>query len=199
MDANVIEQGFQEVWRMFKETDKKFEETARQIKETDEKFDKYFGKLQEYERNWSKLVESLVKPSVASQFQQRGIPVYHTFQRVEGTCNGDNMEIDLFLENGDTIVLVEVKTTLRVNDVNEHIERRLQRFKRFFPRYADMTVYGAVAYIHVEEDADRYAYKQGLFVLTFTSGDLVEIINDEKFVPKAWGDDGPQVPESQFP
>ena len=43
-----------------------------------------------------------------------------------------------------------------------------------------MKIYGAVAYIHVEEDADRYAYKQGLFVLTFTSGDLVEILNNEK-------------------
>jgi hypothetical protein len=187
MDTNVIEQGFQEVWRMFKETDKKFEETARQIKETDEKFDKYFGKLQEYERNWSKLVESLVKPSVAGQFQKRGIPVVTTHQRIESTLNGDNIEIDLFLENRDTVVLVEVKTTLRVNDVNEHIENRLKPFKRFFPRYVDMKVYGAVAYIHVEKDAGRYAYKQGLFVLTFTSGDLVEILNDEKFVPKEWG------------
>lgn len=193
MDTNVIEQGFQEVWRMFKETDKKFEETARQIKETDEKFDKYFGKLQEYERNWSKLVESLVKPSVARQFQKRRIPVFHTFQRVESTLNGDNMEIDLLLENGDTVVLVEVKTTLRVNDVNEHIEHRLKPFKRFFPRYADMKVYGAIAYIHVEEDADRYAYKQGLFVLTFTSGDLVEILNDEKFEPKEWGEEVTKV------
>jgi hypothetical protein len=194
MDTNVIEQGFQEVWQMFKETDKKFketdkkfEETARQIKETDEKFDKYFGKLQEYERNWGKLIESLVKPSVARQFQKRGVPVVTTHQRIESTLNGNNIEIDLLLENGDTVVLVEVKTTLRVNDVNEHIENRLQPFKRFFPRYADMKVYGAVAYIHVEEDADRYAYKQGLFVLTFTSGDLVEILNDEKFEPKEWG------------
>ncbi len=192
MDTNVIEQGFQKVWQTIQETSREVERVSRQIEKTDRKFDKYFGKLQEYERNWSKLVESLVKPSVAKQFQKRGIPVFHTFQRVEGILGGNNMEIDLFLENGDTIVLVEVKTTLRVSDVNEHIEKRLQPFKRFFPRYQDMKVYGAVAYIHVEEDADRYAYKNGLFVLTFTSGDMVEILNDEKFEPKEW-EEAPEV------
>ncbi len=188
MDTNVIEKGFQEVWQMFKETDKKIEETTRQIKATDEKFDKYFGTVQEYERNWSNLVESLVKPSVATQFQKSGIPIVATYQQSESKLNGGNMKIDLLLENRDVMVVVKVKTTLRVDDVNEHIENRLQPFKRFFPRYADTKVYGAIAYIHVEEDADRYAYKQGLFVLTFTSGDMVEILNDETFEPKAWGE-----------
>lgn len=186
MDSQTIEQGFQKVWRMFQETDRKFKETDQRFKETDAKFDQYFGKLKELDRNWGKLVEALVKPSVGRQFRKWGIPVSGSGQREEVHKNGESLEIDILLKNSDTLIAVEVKTTLRVEAVDEHIEKHLKPFKRFFPEYQNRKVYGAVAYIHVEENADRYAYKNGLFVLTFTTGDMVEIQNDDHFVPKVW-------------
>jgi len=45
--------------------------------------------------------------------------------------------------------------------------------------------YGAVAGIEIDEGVDRYAYKQGLFVIK-PSGETVEIINDSGFEPKLW-------------
>ncbi len=178
---------FKEIEQRFKETEKVVEKTSQQIQASDRKLEKYFGKVKELDRNWGTLVEALFKPSVATQFQERGIEVVHTHHRVISKLKGETMEIDILLEDGDTVILVEVKTTLRVEHIDEHIAKRLSTFKRFFPRYADVKVYGAVAYIHVEENADRYAYKHGLFVLTFTSGDMVSILNDEKFIPKIWG------------
>ncbi|OQX09102.1 MAG: hypothetical protein BWK80_47320, partial [Desulfobacteraceae bacterium IS3] len=87
MDMQEIEKGFQEIWKLFAETDRRFQETDRQLdkrfKETDKKFDKFFGKVKELDRNWGKLVESLVKPSVAEQFRKRGFPVSGSGQRVE--------------------------------------------------------------------------------------------------------------------
>jgi len=107
---------------------------------------------------------------------------------VERHQNGETIEIDILLANTDVMIAVEVKTTLSVDDVNEHIEKHLQPFKRFFKEYQNKKIYGAVAYIHVDEKADRYAYKKGLFVLGFTADNLVTIKNDSKFVPKTWGD-----------
>ncbi len=181
MDMQEIEKGFQEIWKLFAETDRRF-------KETDKKFDKYFGKVKELDRNWGKLVESLIKPSVAEQFRKRGFPITGSGQRVEKYYNGRLMEIDILLTDGNSVIAVEVKTTLSVGDVEEHIEKHLKPFKLFFPEYRDRKVLGAVAYIHLEENADRYAYKKGLFVLTFTSGDAVKIRNDAGFVPAEWGD-----------
>ncbi len=193
MDSQAIEQGFNKVWRMFEETDrrleKNFQETDRRFRQTDANFDKYFGKLKEMDRNWGKLVEALIKPSVGRQFRKWGIPVSGSGQREEVHKGGETMEIDILLKNTDALIAVEVKTTLRVENVDEHIEKRLKPFKRFFPEYRDRKVYGAVAYIHLEENADRYAYKKGLFVLTFTTGDTVAIQNDERFVPRVWGDE----------
>ena len=197
MDSQVIEQGFQKVWQMFQETDRKFEkskedadrenrEIRRLFKESDRKFEQYFGKIKEMDRNWGKLVESLVKPSVATQFRKRGIPIIGSGQRVEREIGGETIEIDILLTNGDSVVAVEVKTKLTVEHVNEHIEKHLKPFRRFFPEYRDKKVYGAVAYIHLEENSDRYAYKNGLFVLTFDAKNMVKIKNDSKFIPKTY-------------
>ncbi|NEW84632.1 MAG: hypothetical protein GZ094_20005 [Mariniphaga sp.] len=76
---------------------------------------------------------------------------------------------------------------LSSEDVKEHLER-LKKIQLVQPDRINLhgvTLYGAVAGMIVENDADRYAYKQGLFVLR-QKGNLVEIINDENFIPKEW-------------
>ena len=60
--------------------------------------------------------------------------------------------------------------------MRDHSER-LEKFKLFFPEYADRKVIGAVAGIIVDEGADKFAYKRGLFVIE-QSGETVEITND---------------------
>ena len=81
-------------------------------------------------------------------------------------------------------MLIEAKTTLGVDDVKEHLER-LEKFKSFFPEYADRKVIGAVAGIVIDEGSDKFAYKKGLFVIE-QSGDTVKITNDDEFSPIEW-------------
>ena len=66
------------------------------------------------------------------------------------------MEIDLLLTNDREAEVVEVKTTLRVEDVREFLVD-LTEFTFFFPRYAGVGVkiYGAVAGLRVEEASRR--------------------------------------------
>jgi len=73
---------------------------------------------------------------------------------------------------------------LKVEDVNEHIER-LDSFRSFFPEYNDRKAIGAVAGMRMEEGADRYAYRRGFFVLA-QSGESLVILNDDKFRPRLW-------------
>jgi hypothetical protein len=44
---------------------------------------------------------------------------------------------------------------------------------------------GAVAAITFDSGADRYAYRQGLFVLA-QSGESMAILNDAVFEPRVW-------------
>ncbi len=66
--------------------------------------------------------------------------------------------------------------------------KQLPLFRNFFPEYGDRKVYGAVAGIVIDEGADRFAYKSGLFVIA-QRGEMVEITNDEKFEPREWQPD----------
>jgi predicted transcriptional regulator len=188
---------FQETDKKFLETDKKFQETAVRFQETDRKFQETDKKFQETARKidelanlftsqWGKLIEALVEPGVLQLFRDRAINVKQTFRRAESRRNGDTMEIDLLLTNDDELVVVEVKTTLKVEHIREFLDD-LAQFPIFFPRYRNCAIYGAVAALHIEEEADRYAYRQGLFVLKPGKEGIIRILNDMKFKPKRFG------------
>ena len=46
------------------------------------------------------------------------------------------------------------------------------------------SVYGGVAGMDTVEEADKYAYRRGLFVLGMAGEGVVRIMNDRKFRPK---------------
>jgi hypothetical protein len=171
----------EDIFRMFAETDKRLD---KRFKETDKKI-KELANL--FTGQWGKLIESLVKPSALKLFQERGIKVTETYQRLESYRNGSQMEVDILLANDVEAVVVEVKTTLKVEDVREFLEK-LRQFTIFFPRYKGLIIYGGVVGIQIEEDADRFAYRRGLFVLTGSGEGMIRILNDLSFKPQNFGD-----------
>ena len=135
---------------------------------------------------WGRFVEELVRPAVVRMFRDRGILITRTMERVRSPLSSGNpMEIDILGVNGMKVVAVECKSRLSKDDVDE-MGDRLTKFKQAFPEYAQYTLYGAVAGIEINEGVDVYAYRKGLFVIR-TNGESVEIANDDKFQPLAWG------------
>ncbi|MEB3290259.1 MAG: DUF3782 domain-containing protein, partial [Leptolyngbya sp.] len=182
---------FQETDRKFKETDRKFQETdreiqkaAREIQETARQIRQVNRQIGELGGAWGRFVEDLVAPACERLFLERGIPVDRVSQRNKRRHAGDTLEIDVLVVNQGHVLAVEVKSSLSVNDVKDFIAD-LERFSKFFPEYAEMKLYGAVAGIGIESGADRYAYRRGLFVMT-QSGDSVTLLNDDQFQPRSW-------------
>ena len=184
MAQQELREEIQEVWALFKDTDRRMRETDRQIRETSRKVEQLNETVNALTGKWSKFVEGLVAPGAVRMFKERGIEVERTSTRNKIQKNGTEMEIDILLENDEYVVAIEVKSTLTVEDVNEHLEK-LSRFRDFFPRFKEQKLIGAVAGIVMEEEADRYAYRKGLFVIGQT-GETVKILNDNKFRPKIW-------------
>jgi len=160
--------------RFFKERQ---QEMDRRFKRVDDQLGKLGNRLGEF-------VEGLVKPAVVRLFRERGIEVHEVYPEVEVSRADGGIEIDLLVVNDTEAVLVEVKSKLKEGDVNDHL-KRLAKFKRMLPRYADVNAMGAVAAMVIPESVARYAERQGLFVLA-QSGDDVVIINDAQFRPKTW-------------
>ena len=133
---------------------------------------------------WGQFVENLVEPAIVRLLQERGIAVKETHRRIKVVRSTVAMEIDILAVDDDVAVVVEAKSRLSKIDVDEFLDK-LAHFKEAFPRYADVQLNGAVAGIEIDQGIDRYAYRQGLFVIK-QSGDTVEIVNDSAFRPTVW-------------
>ena len=197
MTMEQIETSFKEIWALFKETDAKFKETDAQFKETDLRLDKRFQetdkKLKElselFTGQWGKLIESLAESGILELLQARGINITELSRRVQTSKDGHHMELDFLLTNDKELVIGEVKTTLKAQNVTDFLTK-LHDFLRLFPKYKGYKIYGAMIGIRIEEEADRYAYKNGLFVFKVGGEGMLRILNDAKFKPKDFGEVG---------
>jgi len=178
------DQDFASLKELFKETDKQFKESGRQIREFRKSFQETRKMVDDLTGKWSRFVEGLIAPGAKRLLKERGIHVDTVHQRTERSVNGEGIEIDVLAVGKDYAVLIEAKSTLKVEDVNDHLER-IVKFRRLFQEYKDKKVIGAVGGIVIDEESDKYAYRQGLFVIA-ESGETVRILNDKKFIPKIW-------------
>ena len=195
MLAKEIETGFQKVWQLFQENEKRFKETdriltekfkeaAEQSKETGKKVAETTAAVNALTGKWSRFVEGLIAPATIRLFEEKGILVDKVYQRVKGRKKGVETEIDILAINGEYAILIEAKSTLKIEDVNDHLAR-LEKFKKIFPEYQERKVIGAAGGIVIDEHADKYAYKKGFYVIT-ESGENVRILNDDRFKLRIW-------------
>ncbi|MEZ4776116.1 MAG: hypothetical protein R3D00_23285 [Bacteroidia bacterium] len=172
---------FKDTEARFKETDAMFKEVTAQFKETDKRIKAAYDL---FEGQWGKLMESLVEGDLVQLLRARGIDIHQTTERIRGSRNGHNFEFDIIAHNGNEIVVMEVKTTLRVNYV-KYFLHKLEQVKTFLPMYKDFRVYGAIAYLKAEENSDRFAEKERLFVIRAT-GNSSSIVNPPDFIPRVF-------------
>ena len=185
-----------DVWRLFQETDRKFQETDRKFQDTDRKFQDTDRKFQDTDRKlnqleklftsqWGKLMESLVEGDRVNLLNARGIGITDTTTRLKGKRpDGGNYEFDILAHNGEAMVVVEVKTTLRPDDVKTFMNK-LDHLKEWIPRYAHNRIYGAMAWLTADAGAEAMVENRGLFSIRAT-GDSASIQNDSAFAPRAW-------------
>ena len=172
----------QETDRRMQETDRRMQATDRQMQETDlrlRKLDELFN------GQWGKLMESLVEGDLVKLLNQRGIAVDHTITNAKKNYGERRWEFDILAVNGEEVVVVEVKTTLKVDDVDYFLER-LQDFPELMPEFADRRTYGALAYLKTDGSVTVHAGRQGLYVIRAT-GSSASITNAEGFAPRAFG------------
>ena len=186
---------YDDILRLFQETDRKFKEIAeqsserskeidRQFKETDRKIKEVSVSIGRLGNRLGDFIEDAVRPAAVRLFRERGIEVHDVFQNLTVQRGDESLEIDLMVVNDTEAVGVECKSNLKIDDVNEHLER-LAKLKRISPKYANVKLMGAVAAMVIPENVARYAIGNGLFVIG-QSGDHLEIRNDRAFTPAVW-------------
>ena len=174
----IFERSQQEFEKSKREANRHNEKIRLQMEETDRRLNKFIGGMG---NRWGALGENLIEGNLVKRLRENGIEV----ERVLTNMNVPNkFEFDIIAVNGREVVVVEVKSTLDLLDVEEFLEK-LKHFKKWCPEYKDKTIYGAVAFLlNVKDQADVKAEKAGLFTMKAT-GDVI-IKNKENFKPKAF-------------
>ena len=202
-----------DVWRLFKETDRRFQETDQLLKEqsqeTDRKFQETDRKFQETERwlkaQWQEtdktikalsqnlggignrlgeFVEHMVMPTVVQLFQAQGLEVHEVHSDIKAKRDGQGIQIDLLVVNEGILIAVECKSKMTTGYVEDHV-KRMEKLKTMLPAYRDHRALGAVAALVMPEFVAEYAEEQGFYVLV-QSGETLTIHNEPEFRAKAW-------------
>jgi hypothetical protein len=174
---------FEKVWAMFQETDRRMKETDRQMQETDRILRKMMGDLG---KKFGTIIEHLFIPNLKEKFNALGFVFEKSSPNVLIGSKEHNIyaEIDVFLENGDAALAVEVKTQANIADVRDHVER-MEKLRRYFDLHHDTRkLYGAVAAAIIPGNVLEFALKRGFYVIQ-QSGDNVDIVEPPD-KPRTW-------------
>ena len=95
-------------------------------------------------------------------------------------------EVDVFMENGDCAVAVEIKTRLKMEYVDAHL-KRIEIVRQYMDERGDKRkLFGAVAGGSVPEEVVKSAQEQGLYVI-LQNGDSVSIADaPQGFKAREW-------------
>jgi len=184
------ERKFQE---MNRESDRKFQEMVQESKErhkeTERVVDEVGRQMGGLHRSFGEMAEFMVAPGVVDLFNDKGYHItkaatcgYKIFEEGKRRLR---TEIDLYMENGDYIIAVEVKTSLGEKDI-EHHNRRLEILREEADKIGDRRkIRGGMA-IAALNDNDRKAILDAGFYLLEPIGKMMKMDLPDGFVPKDW-------------
>ena len=161
-----------------KETDRIMKENARRQEERDkereremQERDRYIkeigNRLGDFTNRFGDIVEHMIAPNLLEKFQEMGFEFEEASRKVKirNKKNDIRFEIDVYLQNGDIAMLIEIKSDLTISDINKHIVRLEKMRKHADSRGDKRRFLGAVAGIVVEENEREYALKNGFFLI----------------------------------
>ncbi|MDR2518011.1 MAG: DUF4670 domain-containing protein [Spirochaetaceae bacterium] len=147
------------------------EEADRRNKELGEKIEDGYKKMRkalgEWDNKMGKLVEHIIKAGLVENFNGLGYAFTQIGQRVDyARENGEiGAEVDIQLEDKDTVIAVEAKATLTVKDIKAH-NARMAFLREWADRLGDARRYqGALAGMIISKQARDYTLKSGFFLI----------------------------------
>jgi hypothetical protein len=172
--------------RQMKETDRQIKETAERQRETDRQMKEYNKRFGDFTNRFGEVVEYMIAPNLREKFWEMGLE-FNMANSNAGFFGKDNkilFEVDVLLQNGDKALLVEVKTKLTIENVQEHIAR-LEKMRIYADLRGDRrTFLGAVAGVVMTANVKEYALGQGFYVIE-PSGETFNI-TPPRGQPKEW-------------
>lgn len=163
-------------------------EHAKRQKELDKQMQRTDEQMGFLSNRFGELAEHLVAPNIHERFNELGnhfdgvAPGGYIVRDEQGKIK---TEIDLLLENGETIMAVEIKAKPTLKHIEHHI-KRLEILSDFRRKKNDRRkIQGAIAGAIFGVMEKKATLEAGFYVIE-QSGDTVKIEIPESFSPRSW-------------
>ncbi len=151
-----------------KETNDQMKETAKHVKALTEN-------INGVNKSIGLEVEDFFYSSLKRNPRIANINFDYVYQNDIRNLRGESQEIDILLENGSSIGVVEVKNKVTQKSIDQ-LDKIMDRFDYFHPIYKDYTVIGAIAGKIFPKHLQEQTLNKGYSVIT-QQGDHIEQIN----------------------
>ena len=155
------------VWAMLQELTASQKELSESQKETDKQIKEINKRHGDFTNKFGEIVEYMVAPNLQDRFYDLGLDFQEVYNdvKMKDKKNDISLQIDVYLQNSDTGMLVEVKADLTISDINAHIQR-MEKMRRYADLRGNNRVFmGAVAGVIVKKDVRDYALDKGFYLV----------------------------------
>jgi DNA repair exonuclease SbcCD ATPase subunit len=170
------------------EADERFrEEMEKSRREHDRMIEELQKNVGGVQNTIGKLTEAMFMAGLMAEFNNLGYEFTRTHHRTKYKVGKTFIgEVDACLENGEYVMLVEIKTEMKKAYVDDYLEQVGRIRKYMDAKGDDRKIIGGVAGGIVSESVQVYAQKKGLYVAV-QSGDSVCVADAPKgFKPRVW-------------
>jgi hypothetical protein len=167
---------YEKVWKMIEHIAAEQLKTDKQIKE----LGKQIGGLG---NKFGTFNDGLVMPLLVKLFKTK-FKCKSVAENFKFYSNGNSMEIDLLAVSTDSCFIVEIKSHLK-DEAIDQINNQIAKFRKNMKEYSDRNLYGVVVATHYDKVVLEKVSENGIYFITI-SDDLVNIKTLKNFKPKAW-------------
>lgn len=157
------------------QTDEQMKKTDEQMKKTDKLVKALSQNISGVNKSIGLETEEFFYSSLKKNPTIANINFDYMYPNSKRAFKGEMQEIDILLENGNSVAVVEVKNRVTQNSI-EQLDKIIERFDYFHPLYRGYKVVGALAGKIFPEHLQAQALKKGYSVLT-QQGEHIEQIN----------------------
>jgi len=157
-------------------------EMRRDMKEFKEETNKRWGELA---NKLGTIVEDIIAPAVSpviKQYFNCEVNDLQVNRKKKDIKTGLKDEFDVIAVSDEckTVFLVEVKSTPKIDYINEFKDKKIDRFLALFPEYREYKLIPIFASLRLEEDIINYLTKQKIYAMAYKEWEYMDILNYDK-------------------
>jgi len=182
---------FKDEMKEFKDEMKDFKDDSIDFKDEMRSFkDEMREEHRKMNRQWGELankmgtiVEDIIYPATRPVLEKYfNCELETTMMNITRKKDGIKDEFDVIAVSADKVFLIEVKSTMRQQYVDDFKNKKLERFRFLFSEYNDKTLVPILATLRYEDSMLAYVTKNNIYAMAYREWDYMDILNFDKIM-----------------